>query len=88
MCPRLKYLVMPAWDKLKKKTICTALHAWKDVESFIMPSSEEPAYVIKKICKNISEVKNMTPLRHTICICTCLICSKLESFECEAYGLI
>ncbi|KAH0781110.1 hypothetical protein KY290_000708 [Solanum tuberosum] len=75
-CPRLKRLVMSAWEKLEKQTICSAFHEWKDVESLTMPSLEEPAYVIEKIgrsCKKLSELKIMTP-------CDILFASALVSF--------
>ncbi|KAH0764828.1 hypothetical protein KY285_000699 [Solanum tuberosum] len=75
-CPRLKRLVMPAWEKLDKQTICSAFHEWKDLESLTMPSLEKPAYVIKKIgmsCKKNSELKIMTP-------CDILFASALVSF--------
>lgn len=75
-CPRLKRLVMPAWEKLEKRTICSAFQEWKDLESLTMPSLEEPAYVIEKIgrsCKKISELKIMDP-------CDVLLASALVAF--------
>ncbi|KAG5630160.1 hypothetical protein H5410_001877 [Solanum commersonii] len=90
-CPRLKHLVMPAWEKLKKQTICSAFHEWKDLESLTMPSLEEPAYVIEKIgrsCKKNFRAQDYDSLRYTVCICTGLISPKLECFECDVYGLI
>ncbi|WMV20458.1 hypothetical protein MTR67_013843 [Solanum verrucosum] len=75
-CPGLKRLVMPAWEKLEKATICSAFRKWKDLESLMMPSLEEPAYIIKKIgrsCKKLSELKIMGP-------CDMLLASTLVSF--------
>ncbi|KAH0646309.1 hypothetical protein KY290_029755 [Solanum tuberosum] len=75
-CPGLKRLVMPAWEKLEKATICSAFRKWKDLESLTMPSFEEPAYIIKKIgrsCKKLSELKIMGP-------CDMLLASTLVSF--------
>ncbi|KAG5616908.1 hypothetical protein H5410_016732 [Solanum commersonii] len=76
-CPGLKRLVMPAWEKLEKATICSAFRKWKDLESLTMPSSlEEPTYIIKKIgrsCKKLSELKIMGP-------CDMLLASTLVSF--------
>ena len=67
---------MPAWEKLEKRTICSAFQEWKDLESLTMPSLEEPAYVIEKIgrsCKKISELKIMDP-------CDVLLASALVAF--------
>ncbi|XP_055826256.1 F-box/LRR-repeat protein At3g48880-like [Solanum dulcamara] len=75
-CPLLKRLVMPAWDKLEKPTIRSAIGIWKDLESLTMPSIEKPADVIKKIarnCKKFSELKIMGP-------CEMLFASTLVSF--------
>uniref|UniRef100_A0A3Q7FMD8 F-box domain-containing protein n=1 Tax=Solanum lycopersicum TaxID=4081 RepID=A0A3Q7FMD8_SOLLC len=38
LCPWLKRLVMLSWNKMKKQTICRALHICKDLESLTMPS--------------------------------------------------
>ncbi|XP_049385863.1 F-box/LRR-repeat protein At3g48880-like, partial [Solanum stenotomum] len=75
-CPRLKRLVMPAWEKLEKPAIRRAIRKWKDLESLTMPSLEKPAYVIKKIarsCKKFSELKIMGT-------CDILFASTLVSF--------
>ncbi|CAL5405005.1 unnamed protein product [Camellia sinensis] len=48
-CPRLKRLVMPAWNLIKKSGICSAICVWKDLESLTMPAIENPAYLIEEI---------------------------------------
>ncbi|CAL5343976.1 unnamed protein product [Camellia sinensis] len=63
-CPRLKRLVMPAWNLIKKSGICSAIRVWKDLESLTMPAIENPAYLIEEIgkkCKNFAELKIMGP---------------------------
>ncbi|KAK6117610.1 hypothetical protein DH2020_048657 [Rehmannia glutinosa] len=41
-CPRLKRLVMPAWNRIKKTGICRAVRIWQDLESLTMPSISNP----------------------------------------------
>ncbi|KAK6794441.1 hypothetical protein RDI58_007894 [Solanum bulbocastanum] len=48
-CPRLKRLVMPAWEKLEKPAIRRAFRKWKDLESLTMLSLEKPAYGLKQL---------------------------------------
>lgn len=75
-CPRLKRLVMPAWETLTEPTTCSAIGNWKDLESLTMPSVEKPAYVFEEIarsCKRFSELKIMGP-------CDMLFASTLVSF--------
>lgn len=63
-CPRLKRLVMPAWNRIKKTGICRAIRMWEDLESLTMPSIASPPYLMEEIsrnCKNFSELKIMGP---------------------------
>lgn len=63
-CPRLRRLVMPAWNRIKKTGICKAIRIWQDLESLTMPSIANPAYLLEEIannCKNFSELKVMGP---------------------------
>ncbi|CAI9092197.1 OLC1v1027383C1 [Oldenlandia corymbosa var. corymbosa] len=63
-CPRLKRLVMPAWNRIKKTGICKAIRLWKDLESLTMPSIANPPYLMEEIsksCKKFSELKVMGP---------------------------
>ncbi|KAL4281937.1 hypothetical protein GQ457_03G013540 [Hibiscus cannabinus] len=63
-CPRLRRLVMPAWNRIKKTGICKAIRMWKDLESLTMPSIANPPYLLEEIannCKNFSELKVMGP---------------------------
>lgn len=63
-CPRLKRLVMPAWNRIKKTGICSAIRMWADLESLTMPSIANPPYLMQEIsrsCKNFSELKIMGP---------------------------
>ncbi|GMJ13567.1 snc1-influencing plant E3 ligase reverse genetic screen 4 [Hibiscus trionum] len=63
-CPRLRRLVMPAWNRIKKTGICKAIRIWKDLESLTMPSIANPPYLLEEIannCKNFSELKVMGP---------------------------
>lgn len=61
-CPRLKRLVMPAWNRIKRSGICRAISMWEDLESMTMPSIGTPRYVMEEIfrnCKNFAELKIM-----------------------------
>lgn len=63
-CPRLKRLVLPAWNRIKKTGISKAIRMWPDLESLTMPSIANPPYLmveIAKNCKNFSELKIMGP---------------------------
>jgi len=63
-CPRLKRLVMPAWNRIKRTGICSAIRMWADLESLTMPSIANPPYLMQEIsrsCKNFSELKIMGP---------------------------
>ncbi|XP_059304823.1 F-box/LRR-repeat protein At3g48880-like [Lycium ferocissimum] len=63
-CPRLKRLVMPAWNRIEETGICRAIRMWEDLESLTMPSIEDPPCVMKEIgrsCKNFAELKIMGP---------------------------
>ncbi|EOY23165.1 hypothetical protein QUC31_008129 [Theobroma cacao] len=63
-CPRLRRLVMPAWNRIKKTGICKAIRIWRDLESLTMPSIANPPYLMEEIannCKNFSELKVMGP---------------------------
>ncbi|KAH6770867.1 RNI-like superfamily protein [Perilla frutescens var. hirtella] len=63
-CPRLKRLVMPAWNRIKKTGICRAVRMWEDLESLTMPSISKPPYLMEEIsrsCKNFAELKVMGP---------------------------
>ncbi|CAN4087788.1 unnamed protein product [Withania somnifera] len=75
-CPRLRRLVMPAWNKITRTEICRGIHIWEDLESLTMPSIEDPASVIKEIarsCRHFAELKIMGP-------CDMLFASALVSF--------
>lgn len=63
-CPRLRRLVMPAWNRIKKTGICKAIRIWQDLESLTMPSIANPPYLMEEIannCKKFSELKVMGP---------------------------
>ncbi|KAL3524260.1 hypothetical protein ACH5RR_017094 [Cinchona calisaya] len=63
-CPRLKRLVMPVWNRIKKTGICRAIRMWKGLESLTRPSIANPLYLMEKIAKNgkkFSELKIMGP---------------------------
>ncbi|CBI31784.3 unnamed protein product, partial [Vitis vinifera] len=63
-CPRLRRLVLPAWNRIKKSGICKAIRMWKDLESLTMPSIENPPYLMEEIsknCNNFRELKIMGP---------------------------
>ncbi|XP_060203591.1 F-box/LRR-repeat protein At3g48880-like [Lycium barbarum] len=63
-CPRLKRLVMPAWNRIKKTGICSAIRMWEDLESLTMPSIANPPYVMEEIarsCRNFAELKIIGP---------------------------
>ncbi|XP_043698105.1 F-box/LRR-repeat protein At3g48880-like [Telopea speciosissima] len=61
-CPRLKRLVLPAWNRITKGGICKAVRIWEDLESLTMPSIAYPPYIMEEIgksCKNFTELKLM-----------------------------
>ncbi|XP_061997239.1 F-box/LRR-repeat protein At3g48880-like isoform X2 [Rosa rugosa] len=63
-CPKLKRLVLPGWNRIKKTGICKAISCWKDLESLTMPSIANPPYFIEEIaknCRNFRELKIMGP---------------------------
>ncbi|CAK9160965.1 unnamed protein product [Ilex paraguariensis] len=63
-CPRLRRLVMPAWNRIKRAGMCRAISLWEDLESLTMPSIGNPSYLMDEIaknCKNFSELKIMGP---------------------------
>uniref|UniRef100_A0A2P2KZ89 Uncharacterized protein MANES_06G146400 n=1 Tax=Rhizophora mucronata TaxID=61149 RepID=A0A2P2KZ89_RHIMU len=65
-CPRIRRLVLPAWNRIKKTGICKAIHIWSDLESMIMPSIANPRDVIEEIaknCKNFRELKILDGLQ-------------------------
>ncbi|XP_065869921.1 F-box/LRR-repeat protein At3g48880 isoform X2 [Euphorbia lathyris] len=62
--PRLKRLVLPAWNRIRKTGICKAIRMWRDLESLTMPSIASPPYLIEEIannCRNFNELKIMGP---------------------------
>ncbi|KAK9293165.1 hypothetical protein L1049_021153 [Liquidambar formosana] len=75
-CPKLKRLVLPAWNRIKRNGICKAIGIWEDLESLTMPSIANPPYLMQEIaknCKNFSELKIMGP-------CDNLFASTLAAF--------
>lgn len=87
-CPKLKRLVLPAWNRIKKTGICKAIRVWKDLESLTMPSIANPPYFMEEIsrnCKNFSELKIMGPC-DILCASTlvrCLPKLKVLSLRCS-----
>ncbi|CAA0826380.1 F-box/LRR-repeat protein [Striga hermonthica] len=76
VCPKLRRLIMPAWNRIKKTGICRAIEAWGELESLTMPSISNSPYLIEQIsssCKNFSELKIMGP-------CDVLFASSLATF--------
>lgn len=64
-CPNLRRLVLPAWNRIKEKSICNALSFCKNLESLTMPSIPNPFLVFSSIwknCKNFRELKVMGPI--------------------------
>ncbi|PWA41230.1 F-box/LRR-repeat protein [Artemisia annua] len=62
--PKLKRLVLPAWNRIKRTGICKAISLWNDLESLTMPSIANPPYLMEAIsqhCKNFSELKILGP---------------------------
>ncbi|OVA11867.1 hypothetical protein BVC80_1645g8 [Macleaya cordata] len=75
-CPRLKRLVLPAWNRITKAGICKAVNQWEELESLTMPSIAYPPYIMEVIganCKNFSQLKIMGP-------CDTLFASTLAAF--------
>ncbi|KAI4351766.1 hypothetical protein L6164_006088 [Bauhinia variegata] len=74
--PRLRRLVLPAWNRIKKTGMCKAIRCWKDLESLTMPSIGNPPYLLEEIamnCTNFSELKIMGP-------CDMYFASSLSAF--------
>ncbi|KAH7867591.1 hypothetical protein Vadar_029183 [Vaccinium darrowii] len=87
-CPRLKRLVMPAWNRIKKTGICSAIRMWADLESLTMPSIANPPYLMQEIsrsCKNFSELKIMGPCDNFFAstLVECLPNLKVLSLRCS-----
>lgn len=87
-CPRLKRLVLPAWNRIKRSGICKAISMWQDLESLTMPSIANPPYIMEEIsknCKKFSELKIMGPcdmfFAHTLA--NCLPNLKVLSLRCS-----
>ncbi|XP_031394860.1 F-box/LRR-repeat protein At3g48880 isoform X2 [Punica granatum] len=62
--PRVRRLVMPAWNRIKIAAICRAIRRWPELVSMTMPSITEPSYVMEEIslsCQNFSQLKIMGP---------------------------
>ncbi|KAJ8771494.1 hypothetical protein K2173_026671 [Erythroxylum novogranatense] len=62
-CPRLKRLVLPAWNRIKNE-ITKLIPMWTDLESLTMPSIANPQYLMEQIgknCNNFQELKVMGP---------------------------
>ncbi|XP_077223915.1 F-box/LRR-repeat protein At3g48880-like isoform X1 [Tasmannia lanceolata] len=75
-CPRLKQLVIPAWNRMTKGGICKAIRMWGELESMTMPSIRDPAYVMDEIrlnCKNFTQLKIMGP-------CNIFLASSIVTF--------
>lgn len=86
--PRLKRLVLPAWNRIKKTGICKAIRCWKDLESLTMPSILNPPYFLGEIadnCRNFSELKVMGTfnLYFASTLVTCLPKLKTLSLRCS-----
>ncbi|KAL5718409.1 hypothetical protein ACHQM5_011314 [Ranunculus cassubicifolius] len=63
--PHLKELVLPAWNRITKGGICKAIRNWGELESLVMPSIRDPAYILEEIslnCKNFTQLKVMGTL--------------------------
>ncbi|XP_052203501.1 F-box/LRR-repeat protein At3g48880 isoform X2 [Diospyros lotus] len=75
-CPKLKRLVMPSWNRVKKSGICKAIRMWPDLESMTLLSMADLPYLLEEIsrnCKNFSELKVIGP-------CDTLYASALTKF--------
>ncbi|PNT02066.1 hypothetical protein POPTR_015G139700v4 [Populus trichocarpa] len=62
-CPRLKRLVLPAWNRVETVMI-KAIELWKDLESLTMPSIVNSPRLVQAIatnCRKFSELKIMGP---------------------------
>lgn len=86
-CPRLKRLVLPAWNRIKRPEIYKAITMWKDLESLTMPSISHPYYImegISKNCKNFSQLKIMGPcdMLFAHALASCLPNLKVLSLRC------
>lgn len=75
-CPRLKRLIMPAWNRIKKTGISQAVKIWEDLESLTMPSISNSQHLVEEIaknCKKFAELKIMGP-------CDIVFASSLAAF--------
>ncbi|KAH8492435.1 hypothetical protein H0E87_021844 [Populus deltoides] len=62
-CPRLRRLVLPAWNRVETVMI-KAIDLWKDLESLTMPSIVNSPRLVQAIatnCRNFRELKIMGP---------------------------
>ncbi|KAK9291421.1 hypothetical protein L1049_019368 [Liquidambar formosana] len=63
-CPRLKRLVLPSWNRIKKSEICRIFRMWKDLESLTIHYIGDPSFFISEIaknCKNFYQLKITGP---------------------------
>nr|XP_043632462.1 F-box/LRR-repeat protein At3g48880-like [Erigeron canadensis] len=63
-CLKLRRLVLPAWNRIRKTGIRKAISLWNDLESLTMPSIGNPPYLMEEIsmhCKKFSELKIFGP---------------------------
>ncbi|GKB41785.1 F-box/LRR-repeat protein, partial [Tanacetum coccineum] len=86
-CPRLKRLVLPAWDRITRPALYKAISMWKDLESLTMPSISDPFYImdeISKNCKNFSQLKIMGRfgMSYARALAICLPNLKVLSLRC------
>ncbi|KAG6746451.1 hypothetical protein POTOM_050991 [Populus tomentosa] len=86
-CPRLKRLVLPAWNRVETVMI-KAIELWKDLESLTMPSIVNSPRLVQAIatnCRKFSELKIMGPLdnRFASSLVTYLPKLKVLSLRCS-----
>ncbi|EEF51144.1 conserved hypothetical protein [Ricinus communis] len=66
-CPRLKQLVLPAWNQISVNGFCAAIQKLTELESLTLPCNYFPHSILQTIgvnCTKLSELKVMSPFDH------------------------
>ncbi|KAJ9147893.1 hypothetical protein P3X46_030007 [Hevea brasiliensis] len=66
-CPRLKRLVLPAWNHISANGFCAAIQKLKELRSLTLPCNYFPTKILQTIginCPKLTKLKVMCPFDH------------------------